>query len=141
MSIDTETTSDSPPKEKRPRRWIIPLALVLVWVFVAGPLGSFAGQLAQVQENDNAGFLPESAESTQVLELQEGFSGQEDIAPAIVVYEFEQPIGPAELEQVAADIAGEDAAIGGERQRHGQRAVAGEDADLDRPSRADQLDQ
>jgi RND superfamily putative drug exporter len=100
------TTAAEPDQStgKRPRRWIVPLALLLVWLFVIGPLGSFAGRLAEVQENDNAGFLPESAESTQVLELSAQFSEQDDVAPAIVVYEFEEPIGPTELGQVATDL-------------------------------------
>lgn len=103
---DQATNEDAAPPARRPKRWIVPAALVLVWIFVVGPLGSFAGQLAEVQENDNAGFLPESAESTQVLELSAEFSGQEDVAPAIVVYEFEDAVGPDVFEQVGSDVAG-----------------------------------
>ena len=56
----------------RLRRWAVPALIVLFWLFVVGPLGSFAGQLSDVQENDAAGFLPASAESTQVQELSQG---------------------------------------------------------------------
>jgi RND superfamily putative drug exporter len=49
-------------------------------------MGSFAGRLAEVQENDNAGSLPQSAESTHVLETFLEFTGQETI-PAIAVFE------------------------------------------------------
>ena len=68
------------------RRWVWPLLIVLVWLFVGGPLGSFVGQLGNVQENDNASFLPESAESTQVLETLTGFQEQQT-TPTTVVFE------------------------------------------------------
>src|SRR5687768_3172514 len=69
----------------RSKRWILPTVVVLLWLFVGGPLGSFAGKLAQVQENDNAAFLPQSAESTVAMEEYEKFIGSESV-PAIVVF-------------------------------------------------------
>ena len=87
----------------RLRRWVVPGLIVLFWLFVVGPLGSFAGQLSDVQENDAAGFLPASAESTQVRELSQGFSTS-DTLPAIVVYEFTEQIGPADLAAVSSDM-------------------------------------
>ena len=86
-----------------------PGSIVLFWLFVVGPLGSFAGQLSDVQENDAAGFLPASAESTQVRELSQGFSTS-DTLPAIVVYEFDRadrPGGPGrDLDRHEADRHG-----------------------------------
>ena len=73
-------------ERRRSKRWILPLLVVLLWLFVGGPLGSYAGKLAEVQENDNAAFLPESAESTVALEELVKFSGDESI-PATVVFE------------------------------------------------------
>jgi RND superfamily putative drug exporter len=70
----------------RSRRWILPTVAVLLWIFVGGPLGSFAGQLASVQENDNAAFLPETAESTLAAEEYAKFIGNESV-PTIVVFE------------------------------------------------------
>lgn len=87
----------------RLRRWLVPALIVLFWLFVVGPLGSFAGQLSEVQENDAAGFLPASAESTQVRELSLAFSTS-DTLPAIVVYEFDEPIDDAALAAISADI-------------------------------------
>ena len=72
----------------RSKRWILPAVVVLLWLFVGGPLGSFAGKLAAVQENDNAAFLPQSTESTQVLDATIEFTGQESL-PATVVFERE----------------------------------------------------
>ena len=83
------------------RRWVWPLLIVLVWVFVGGPLGSFAGQLGSVQENDNAAFLPETAESTQVLETLTGFQEQETI-PVTVVFERDGGLEDADQQTIAA---------------------------------------
>ncbi len=82
---------------------MVPALIVVVWLFVVGPLGSFAGQLSDVQENDAAGFLPASAESTKVRELSLDFATS-DTLPAIVVYEFDGPVDAAELAAVSADI-------------------------------------
>ena len=60
MSNGLDTVAD------RRRWWVWPLVVVLVWIVVGGPLGSFAGRLSEVQTNDNAAFLPQSAESTEV---------------------------------------------------------------------------
>jgi RND superfamily putative drug exporter len=60
---------------RRPLAWAV-LALV-VWLFVGGVFGSDAGKLSQAQKNDNASFLPASAESTKVLDLQAKFSEQQ----------------------------------------------------------------
>ncbi|HSE72429.1 MAG TPA: MMPL family transporter [Nocardioidaceae bacterium] len=70
----------------RSKRWIFPLLVVLLWLFVGGPLGSFAGKLSTVQENDNAAFLPESAESTIAQNELVKFAGDESV-PATVVFE------------------------------------------------------
>ena len=74
----------------RSKRWIFPLLVVLLWLFVGGPLGSFAGRLSEVQKNDNASFLPQTAESTRVLNTFLEFTGEES-TPATVV--FERPAG------------------------------------------------
>ncbi|HET6654326.1 MAG TPA: MMPL family transporter [Nocardioides sp.] len=73
---------------RRSRRWVLPLVVVLAWLFIGGPLGSFAGQLSTVQENDNAAFLPQSAESTIAQERLTEFAGDESV-PATVVFERE----------------------------------------------------
>jgi len=57
---------------RRPLVWAI--ACLVAWLFLGGIFGSDAGKLSQAQKNDNASFLPASAESTQVLDLQAKFS-------------------------------------------------------------------
>ncbi|HSE10393.1 MAG TPA: MMPL family transporter [Nocardioidaceae bacterium] len=85
---------------RRSRRWILPAVAVLLWIFVGGPLGSFAGQLASVQENDNAAFLPETAESTLAAEEYNKFVGNESV-PAIVVFERDSGLTDADQAAIA----------------------------------------
>ncbi|WP_231126616.1 MMPL family transporter [Motilibacter aurantiacus] len=51
-----------------------------------GVSGGLGAKLGEVVENDQAAFLPESAESTKSLLIEERFAGDQDI-PAIVVWE------------------------------------------------------
>ncbi|MCG8928008.1 MMPL family transporter [Lentzea sp. CC55] len=60
--------------------------LLVVWLALGGFTGPYAGKLSEVAENDSSAFLPNSAESTQVAELQKKFQREEAI-PAIVVVE------------------------------------------------------
>ncbi|MEV4471504.1 MMPL family transporter [Nonomuraea sp. NPDC049504] len=70
---------------RRSIRWLVPALLVLAWLAVGGGLGPFAGKLSEVATNDQAAFLPESAEATRVLEVQEKFR-QGDAQPVIVIW-------------------------------------------------------
>ena len=70
---------------QRRARWLVPLVLLLVWLGVGGTLGPYAGKLGEVATNDQAAFLPRSAESTRVLEARAAFD-QSETVPAIVVW-------------------------------------------------------
>ncbi|MGW5971631.1 MMPL family transporter [Streptomyces sp. NPDC055186] len=69
----------------RRARWLVPLVLLLVWLGVGGTLGPYAGKLGEVATNDQASFLPQSAESTKVLEARAAFA-QAETLPAVVVW-------------------------------------------------------
>ena len=99
-------TTTAPSEVAKPRRlrWLLPALLVVLWLFVGGPLGQYAGQLAEVQQNDSASFLPAAAESTQVNELSQQFATEEAL-PAVIVYEFAEPVTPDDLAAVQADVA------------------------------------
>ncbi len=75
---------------RRPRRFrlLLPAVLALVWLVVGGALGPYAGKLGEVATNDQAAFLPRSAESTKVIEEQEAFR-QEETLPVLVVWTAE----------------------------------------------------
>ena len=98
-----EQTPDTSSRTSR-RRWVLPALLVLIWLGVGGPLGSFQGQLASVAENDNAAYLPVTAESTRVNELQRRFADAE-VIPAIVIYERSSGITPEDIRSAEDDIA------------------------------------
>ena len=83
------------------KRWVWPLLIVLVWLAVGGPLGSFSGRLAEVQENDNAAFLPQTAESTLALNALLDFQKQETIS-VTVVFERDGGLTPADEQAVAS---------------------------------------
>ncbi|MFJ7160055.1 MMPL family transporter [Streptomyces sp. NPDC101118] len=88
-------------------RWAVPLALVLVWLGIGGTLGSYAGRLGEVATNDQAAFLPRSAESTRVLQARKAFETSASV-PAIVVW--------------TADDGGR---VSADRQRAATQAAAG----------------
>ena len=91
-------------------RWFLPLVLVLVWLGSAGPLSILGSGLTDLQENDIAAFLPDSAESTRVQELQAEFQPVESI-PAVLLWENPDGIDEATLAaigervQAATDVA------------------------------------
>src|SRR3954462_5536704 len=82
-------------------RWVLPALVVLLWLGLGGPLGSFNGKLTSVQENANAAFLPDSAESTQVTELLRGFDTERSL-PVILLWESDGgPVDEAAQAQIA----------------------------------------
>jgi RND superfamily putative drug exporter len=60
--------------------------LVSVWIAVAGLGGPYFGRISEVTVNDQASYLPSSAESTQAQERFADFFGSSTI-PAVVVAE------------------------------------------------------
>ncbi|MEY4533509.1 MAG: hypothetical protein RI926_1278 [Actinomycetota bacterium] len=76
-------------KDWTPKLWLrilLPTVLVVVWFAIAGLGGPTFGKISEVSTNDQAGFLPTSAQSTEVNEWQSKFNDSENI-PAIVVFE------------------------------------------------------
>lgn len=84
------------------------LALVLVllaWFALASVGGPLVGRLSEVQKNDNASFLPKSAESTEVGKLAAKFSST-DTLPYFVVVQREAGLKPSDAGAVKDFIAG-----------------------------------
>ncbi|TJY69806.1 MMPL family transporter [Arthrobacter sp. CAU 1506] len=81
-------------------RMLLPALVVVAWLAAAGLGGPTFGKLSDVSTNDQAGFLPASAESTTAGEWQERFRDS-DAVPAIVVVEFDEPIQPQQLGEYA----------------------------------------
>ncbi|MDP5184711.1 MMPL family transporter [Blastococcus sp. BMG 814] len=102
------------PRRSSALRWILPAVVALLWLGLAGPLGSFSGKLAEVSENDSAAFLPDSAESTRVTELQQQFRTERTL-PVVLLWESE-------------DGALDRAALAEAQQRVDQAAAVAEEA-------------
>ncbi|MFI8510170.1 MMPL family transporter [Streptomyces sp. NPDC085460] len=102
-----------------PARWVtrlLPLLVLVVWLAVGGGLGPYAGKLGEVATNDQAAFLPRSAESTRVLQAQEAFR-QEETLPALVVWTADGggPVDPAARSaatQALASLRGAEGVVG-----------------------------
>ncbi|TYP83784.1 MMPL family transporter [Blastococcus xanthinilyticus] len=108
------------PSRTRILRWLVPALVAVAWLATAGPLGSFSGKLGQVSENDSAAFLPDSAESTRVTELQQQFRTERTL-PVILLWESDDgALAPAALAEAqdrvdeAAALAEEAGALAGE---------------------------
>ncbi|MER5730765.1 MMPL family transporter [Streptomyces sp. NPDC002138] len=67
-------------------RWLVPVVLLVVWLGIGGALGPYAGKLGEVSTNDQAAFLPRSAESTRVLQERRASERSESV-PAIIVWQ------------------------------------------------------
>jgi putative drug exporter of the RND superfamily len=81
-------------------KWVV----LAFWIVVFAAAGPLAGKLNSAQQNDSSAWLPQNAESTQVVELAEQFTPT-DIFPALVVYERpDGTITPADQAKVAADV-------------------------------------
>ena len=64
------------------------------WVLLVVALGPFAGRFEQAQRNEPSSFLPEGAESVEVLEAAAGFPSGE-VTPAVAVFRDPDGIGGA----------------------------------------------
>jgi len=89
---------------QRTVRWVA-LAVVLAWFALAAVGGPLVGRLSEVQENDNASFLPKSAESTAVNTFTEKATTNPSL-PYLVVIERPSGLQPADLTAARAYVAG-----------------------------------
>ena len=100
-STDNPTETPASRRGINWRRVLLPAVVLVVALFVVMPVaGTLSGKLSSVTENDQAAFLPDSAESTKSLELETRFAGDQDI-PALIVWERTGGLTPADLAAVA----------------------------------------
>ncbi|WP_248763690.1 efflux RND transporter permease subunit [Pseudarthrobacter sp. SSS035] len=86
-------------------RWLLPVLLVLTWLAIAGVGGPTFGRLDEVSSNDQASFLPASAEATAAQDWQAKFRDSDEV-PAVIVIENDAAISPTELGDLASLKAG-----------------------------------
>jgi RND superfamily putative drug exporter len=106
---DVTTRETSPSSIHRTRRRLPRQAVVVgvlgVLVFLVGGFGgSYQGRLGEVQKNDNAAYLPATAESTRVSDEQQRFSPVQTI-PGFLVYQRAGGLTAADRTKIAADLA------------------------------------
>lgn len=66
---------------------IVAILIIVGYLAVGGAAGPLFGKLSSVQQNDNAGFLPSSAESTKASKLATKFVSQDtSVLPALVLF-------------------------------------------------------
>src|SRR6266511_837868 len=83
----------------RRTKWVV----LAFWIVVFAAAGPLAGKLNSAQQNDSSAWLPNNAESTQVVDLAKQFTPS-DVFPALVVYERADGVTQADQAKVAADV-------------------------------------
>ncbi|GAA1774752.1 MMPL family transporter [Actinomadura chokoriensis] len=82
----------------RRAKWIV----LIGWLVILAASGSFAGKLFSAADNDRIEYLPNSAESTAVLQAQEAFP-QGQVIPAMIIYQRDGGLTAADEQRAAAD--------------------------------------
>ncbi|GAA5025581.1 MMPL family transporter [Terrabacter aeriphilus] len=114
-------------------RWVAAL-VVLLWLGVGGTGGPLVGRLSEVATNDNANFLPPSAESTAVSKVVERSTDTQTL-PYLVVVERASGLTAADRTAVQAfvtripdlPLAGSSRTVGEFLQSPPQGAIPSED--------------
>ena len=89
LQLDEAPPPSAPSPGRRSRLPFPALAVAIVGVLVllvGGFGGSYQGKLGSVQKNDNAAYLPATAESTRVSDEQRSFVPVQTL-PGFVVYQ------------------------------------------------------
>lgn len=97
----------------RKTKWIV----LVAWIAILVAISPFGGRLFEVTEDSFDTFLPDTAESTAVLERQESFPGG-NVTQAAVIYQRDSGITPedkARAEREAADLGSRYGVEGGGR--------------------------
>ncbi|WP_163554141.1 MMPL family transporter [Candidatus Frankia alpina] len=95
--------SDGSGRRRRPRVVYVFAVLAVGWLLLGAVGGSYQGKLGEVQKNDNAAYLPGSAESTKVDKAVQEFRSLQTI-PGFVVYQRGGGLTAADKAKIAADV-------------------------------------
>jgi len=105
-TLGQEVVRDVKPGGRARLTRLLGVILVLVaWLGLAGAGGPLVGRLSEVQQNDNASFLPKSAESTEVGALATKFGSTKSL-PYFVVIERPTGVTASDSAAVKAFVAG-----------------------------------
>ncbi|GAA4111040.1 MMPL family transporter [Enteractinococcus coprophilus] len=113
-TVQAQQDDSQPPKRRRQQqpgrvpKWLrifLPAVLILVWLTAAGVGGPYFGKVNEVSSNDQTAYLPESAEATQVQELQDDFTDSNGI-PAVVLFVADEKLSEDQLSQIGDQLKG-----------------------------------
>jgi RND superfamily putative drug exporter len=110
LSDGTSTSDGDPPRTTR-RRWLLPAAIVVLWIAAWVPLSGLAGQLDTVQRSGFDSSLPSGAESAEVATAVEAVRTTETV-PAILIWEADDRIDREILRGIRAALVDVDAIEG-----------------------------
>lgn len=85
-------------------RVLVPAVLIIAWLGAAGVGGTYFGKVSEVSSNEQASFLPESADATQVQQSIARFTDS-DAIPAIAVVVGDEELTEDEIAQIDDEIA------------------------------------
>ncbi len=94
----------SPARRRVPRGAVVVALLGVAWFLFGAAGGQFQGKLSSVQKNDNAAYLPSSAESTKVDTESQQFQSIQTI-PGFVVYQRAGGLTAADRSKIATDAS------------------------------------
>lgn len=99
----TPPTVGSSPRRRRLSRAAVVIGLIGIAAFLFGAFGGqYQGKLSSVQKNDNAAYLPASAQSTKVDSEAQLFQSVQTI-PGFVVYQRAGGLTAADKAKIADD--------------------------------------
>lgn len=81
-------------------RVLLPLVIIIVWLGISGVGGPTFGKIGDVSSNDPSSFLPTSAESTQVANIQKEFQNSNTL-PAIIAITSEHTLSAKDFQSIA----------------------------------------
>ncbi|MFI5952539.1 MMPL family transporter [Cryptosporangium sp. NPDC051539] len=93
MTVLDDTEASAPPRQRRGWPFAALIAVGVLVFLVGGAGGSYQGKLSEVQKNDNASYLPESAESTKAGNEAAKFTPIENL-PGFVVFHRDAGLRP-----------------------------------------------
>jgi RND superfamily putative drug exporter len=86
MTLGTDERAPAPTRRTAGRRAVwLAIVVAIGWLVIGSAVGPLSGKLSEVQTNDNASFLPASAESTVVAKQAEAFADQQSLPGLIVI--------------------------------------------------------
>jgi RND superfamily putative drug exporter len=83
----------------RVTKWIV----LAFWLIAVVGLGTFAGKLTDVQNNETSSWLPDSAESTRALDKMAEFQSPNAI-PTVIVYERDSGLTEEDIAAATAQV-------------------------------------